>query len=96
LDLFYTRQEPSGAIRSAYSINTGQPIVEKNNPEGLSLPLFAWAEYNLYHKSANKKRVKDIIPVLHRYTEWIDSVYKQGNGLYRVPLAATEMGNSPR
>jgi len=96
LDLFYSRQEPSGAIRSAYEVKTGLPKVEKDNPEGLSLPIFAWAEFNLYHKSANKKRVKDIIPVLHRYTQWIDSVYKRENGLYEVPLAATEMGNSPR
>jgi neutral trehalase len=96
LDLFYARQEPSGAIRSAYTISTGLPKIEKNNPEGLSLPLFAWAEFNLYHKSANKKRVKDVIPILQRYTEWIDSVYKRDNGLYQVPLAATEMGNSPR
>ena len=96
LDLFYSRQEPSGAIRSEYSLSSGLPIVEKNNPEGISLPLFSWAEFNLYHKSANKKRVKDVIPILHRYTEWIDSVYKKENGLYHVPLAATEMGNSPR
>ena len=96
LDLFYTRQEPSGAIRSAYSVSTGLPIVDKNNPEGLSLPLFAWAEFNLYHKSANKKRIKDVIPILHRYTEWIDSVCKKENGLYQTPLTATEMGNAPR
>ncbi|MDR2072802.1 MAG: hypothetical protein LBP60_05155 [Spirochaetaceae bacterium] len=96
LDLFYSRQEPSGAIRSAYSTGTGLPQVDPENPEGLSLPLFAWAEFNLYHKSANKKRVKDILPILHRYTGWIDSICKQDNGLYRVPLAATEMGNSPR
>ncbi|MCL1815272.1 MAG: hypothetical protein FWG27_05580 [Treponema sp.] len=96
LDLFYSRQEPSGAIRSAYSVKSGLPLVEKNNPEGLSLPIFAWAEFNLYHKSANKKRIKDVIPILRRYTEWIDSVYKRENGLYGVPLAATEMGNSPR
>jgi neutral trehalase len=96
LDLFYERQEPSGAIRSAYSIDRGIPQVETDNPEGLSLPLFAWAEFNLYHKSANKKRVKDVIPILHRYTEWIDSVYKKDNGLYAAPLAATEMGNAPR
>jgi neutral trehalase len=96
LDLFYASQEPSGAIRSAYAVGTGLARVEEDNPEGLGLPLFAWAEFNLYHKSGNKKRVKDVIPILHRYTEWIDSVYKNESGLYQVPLAATEMGNSPR
>jgi neutral trehalase len=57
LDLFYQRQEPNGAIRSAYNIETGLPVVEADNPEGLGLPLFAWAEFNLYHTSANKKRI---------------------------------------
>ncbi|MDR1929799.1 MAG: hypothetical protein LBQ44_04130 [Treponema sp.] len=96
LDIFYERQEPSGAIRSAYSLKTGLPEISEDNPEGLSLPLFAWAEFNLYHKSANKKRIKDVLPILQRYTEWIDSVCKGENGLYQVPLAATEMNNAPR
>jgi neutral trehalase len=96
LDLFYGRQEPSGAIRSAYTVDTGHYPGEPGNPEGLSLPLFTWAEFNLYHKSANKKRVKDVIPILDRYTRWIDSVCRKENGLYEAPLAATGMGNSPR
>jgi neutral trehalase len=96
LDIFYQHQEPNGAIRSAYHIETGEPVVEPDNPEGLGLPLFAWAEFNLYHKSGNKKRVKDVIPILDKYTSWIDSVFKRPNGLYEVPLAATGMINAPR
>jgi neutral trehalase len=96
LDIFYERQEPNGAIRSAYTIETGLPFVEQGNPEGLGLPLFAWAEFNLYHKTANKKRVKDVIPILHRYTEWIDSICKRPNGLYEAPLIALGMPNAPR
>jgi neutral trehalase len=96
LDLFYSRQEPNGAIRCAYDIGTGKPVFEKDNPEGLGIPLFAWSEFNIYHKSANKKRVKDILPILCKYTSWIDSVFKKPNGLYRVPLPVTGMTNSPR
>ncbi|GHV49608.1 hypothetical protein AGMMS49579_01770 [Spirochaetia bacterium] len=96
LDVFYERQEPNGAIRSAYSIETGQPVADWDNPECLGIPLFAWAEFNLYHKTANKKRVKDVLPTLHRYVEWIDSVFKRDNGLYQVPLSVTGMTNSPR
>jgi neutral trehalase len=94
--LFYSRQEGDGAIRSAYDVVTGLPILDKDNPEGLGIPLFAWAEYNLYHKTANKKRVKDVLPILHRYTAWIDSVFREPNGLYHVPISASGMGNSPR
>jgi neutral trehalase len=96
LDIFYEHQEPDGAIRSTYDIATGLPVVEADNPEGLGLPLFAWAEFNLYHKSANKKRVKEVLPILHKYTEWIDSLFKRPNGLYAVPLSATGMVNAPR
>jgi neutral trehalase len=49
LDLFYDRQEPSGAIRCAYDIQTGAPVDEKDNSEGLGIPLFAWAEIGRAH-----------------------------------------------
>ncbi|MDR0323124.1 MAG: hypothetical protein LBI12_01595, partial [Treponema sp.] len=96
LDLFYNRQEPNGAIRCAYNISTGSPVADRENPEGLGIPLFAWAEYNIYHKSGNKKRVKDVLPVLCKYSAWIDQVFKKPNGLYKTPLSATGMINSPR
>lgn len=96
LDCFYAKQEASGAIRSCYDRETGQAVIEADNPEGVGLPLFAWAEFNLYHKTANKKRIKEILPVLQRYLDWIDVTYKQENGLYAVPLSATGMTNAPR
>ncbi len=96
LDFFYDHQEENGAIRWKYHLLTGEPVLPKDNPEGIGMPLFAWAEYNLFHKSANKKRIKDIMPVLQRYMDWIDATFKKENGLYKVPLAATTMTNSPR
>jgi len=96
LDALYSKQESDGAIRDRYDIDTGKAIRDSSNPEGLTLPLFSWAEYNLYHKSANKKRVKEVMPVLQRYYAWIESTFKQPNGLYKVPLSATGMANSPR
>ena len=96
IDYFYARQEPSGAIRWKYDVKTDQPVLEKDNPEGVGLPLFALAEYNLYHKSANKKRIKDVMPILQKYMEWLDQTFKQENGLYSVPVCASSMTNSPR
>ena len=96
LDLFYSRQEPNGAIRCAYNILNGSPAADRDNPEALGVPLFSWAEHNIYHKSGNKKRVKDVLPVLRKYSSWIDEVFKKPNGLYKTPLSATGMGNSPR
>jgi neutral trehalase len=96
LDVFYGRQEPNGAIRAAYNVETGLPEVGSDNPEGLALPLFSWAEFNLYHKTANKKRIKDVIPILQKYIAWIDETFKRPCGLYEVPLAATGMASPAR
>ena len=96
LDNFYEKQEPTGAIRSEYSVEDGKPVFHKDNPEGVDPPLFSWAEYNLYHKVGNKKRIRDIMPVLEKYFAWLESTFRRENGLYEVPLAATRMDNSPR
>ncbi len=96
LDYLYSKQEKNGAIRWKYDMKTGEPVISSDNPEGIGMPLFAWAEFNLFHKSANKKRVKDIMPVMQKYMTWIDETFKRDNGLYSVPLVATTMANSPR
>lgn len=97
LDYFYSKQEEStGAIRWKYDLKTNQPIVTKENPEGIGLPLFAWAEFNFFHKSANKKRVQEIMPILQKYTTWMESTFKRENGLYEVPFVASTMNNAPR
>ncbi|UTY23480.1 MGH1-like glycoside hydrolase domain-containing protein [Treponema denticola] len=96
LDFFYERQEANGAIRNRYNFDTKEPVIKRDNPEGLGMPLFAWAEYNIYHKTGNKKRVKDIMPVLTKYMDWIDKMFKTDNGLYKTPLEAVNMPNTPR
>lgn len=96
LDAFYGFQEESGAIRSKYDITSGKAILTEENPEGIALPLFAWAEYNMYHKTGNKKRIKDVLPVLVKYFAWVEATFKRENGLFAVPLSATLLENSPR
>ena len=96
LDNFYDKQEESGAIRGEYSENTGKPILRKPNSEGIMPPLFSWAEYNIYHRVGIKRRVRDVMPRLIAYYEWVERTFKQENGLYAVPLEAVCMDNSPR
>ncbi len=96
LDFFYSRQEENGAIRWKYNLKTEAPVVSSDNPEGIGMPLFAWAEFNLYHKGGNKKRIREILPVLEKYSEWVDLMFKCENGLYQAPLASVAMPNSPR
>lgn len=96
LENFYNKQEESGAIRGEYNEATGKPVFTDDNPEGVQAPLFAWAEYNIFHKVGLKKRIKDIMPVLEKYFLWVENTFKQENGLYAVPLATSNMPNSPR
>ena len=96
LDYLYSKQEENGAIRWKYDLKTGAPILSDENPEGIGLPLFAWAEFNLYHKLANKRRVKEVVVILKKYMDWIDANFKKENGLYSVPASACGMENSPR
>ena len=96
LDNFYNKQEESGAIRGEYSENTGKSIVRKPNSLGLQPPLFSWAEHNLYHKIGLKKLVRDVMPKLVAYYDWLEKECRSENGLYAVPLQATGMEGSPR
>jgi neutral trehalase len=96
LDNFYAKQEDDGAIRGEYSERDGSPVFTKKNPAGVMPPLFSWAEFNLYHKIGLKKRIRDIMPILEKYYRWLETNFKQENGLYAVPVEATLMGNSPR
>ncbi len=96
LDNFYAKQEESGAIRGLYREEDGSPVFTDDNPECVHPPLFAWAEYNLYHKVGLKKRLKDVIPVLEKYYSWLETTFQKENGLYATPLSSVIMGNSPR
>lgn len=96
IDYFYSKQEPDGAIRSEYSVANGEARLSKANPEGLSLPLFAYVEYVFYHKLGNKKRLKDIVPILEKYFCWINDKFRDETGLCHVPPCACNTGNLPR
>ena len=96
IDNFYDKQEANGAIRGEYSEIDGTPVLTKDNPQGVAPPLFAWAEYNLYHKVGNKKRLKDVMPILEKHYTWLENTFKKDNGLYAVPFSALQMPNSPR
>lgn len=96
LENFYQNQEENGAIRGEYSEEDGKPVITQDNPEGVHPPLFAWAEYNIYHKVGQKKRIREIMPNLEKYYDWLEASFKKENGLFSVPFSALMMPNSPR
>jgi len=89
LDQFYNQQEENGAIRKHYDLNTGKSIHDPDNPDGLSPPLLAWAEFNIYHKTGMKKRLREVVEPLVKHFQWLEDNFKDETGLYHVPLCAT-------
>ena len=96
VDYFYARQEANGRIAEEYNIDTDEPVVSSSNPLGATLPLLPYVEYIFYHKIGNKKRLRDVIPYLEKYFEWMKANFQDSNGLYAVPDSAVHMGNLPR
>ena len=96
LDFFYSKQEENGAIRAQYSVADGSPIFTEDNPEGVVVPLFAYIEFMFYHKIGNKKRLKDIVPFLENYFNWLKATFQKENGLFSVPISSCLTGNVPR
>jgi neutral trehalase len=96
LDYFYSKQEHNGAIRGDYSVEDGRAVFTANNPEGISPPLFAYIEHGFYHKIGNKKRLKEIVPILERHYSWIQATFQKPNGLFSVPIEACQSGNIDR
>ena len=96
VDFFYSRQGEDGSIASMYDINTLEPVYSEDNPLGLTLPLFPYVEFMFYHKIGNKKRLKDVVPYIEKYFEWLKNNFQDANGLYAVPYQATEMHDLER
>lgn len=96
MDYFYGRQEESGAIRSDYSIEDGSVVSDPDNPEGVCSPIFAYVEHGFYHKIGNKKRLKEIVPILEKHFDWLKNNFLRENGLYSVPASACLSGNIDR
>ncbi len=97
VDFFYSVQDKeSGMIAEQYNINTKTPVFAEDNPLGVSLPLLPYVEFAFYHKIGNKKRLKEVVPNLELYYQWLQKNFQMSNGLYKVPYAATHLGNLPR
>ena len=96
IDHFYALQGEDGCISARYSLQDGSPVVDEENPLGLTLPLLPYVEYCFYHKIGNKKRLKDVVGHLESYMNWIAANFQCENGLFKVPYSACELGNVRR
>jgi len=97
LDNFYITQKENGAIHSKFYIEDSTSYFKKKykneadqDYNAVSLPLFSLAEYNLYFKSGNKKRLIQVFEILKKYNDWINNTfYNKELGLYKTKKEAT-------
>lgn len=81
LDNFYALQYESGFIGREFREADGQLIhfdfdgglfSEKGWKNMINPPLFSWAEMESYHISGDKERLKQVLPALEKYAEWLN------------------------
>jgi hypothetical protein len=93
LDNLYRLQRADGFLGMAYKIATGLPAFgDRINP-----PLFAWAEREVFRHTADRERLRRVLPVLREYFDWIEANRRRNNGLYWFEDSGSSgMDNSPR
>ena len=120
LDNFYAMQLKSGFIGREYREKDGQLIhfdfdgglfSEKGYKNVINPPLFAWAEMENFKLTGDSTRIRNVLPVLEKYAEWLhlpgipDAVDWEQNGrwskdsrhqlFWNTPLGSG-MDNTPR
>jgi hypothetical protein len=91
LDNCYARQHENGFIcRESDRENREVYVIFPVNP-----PLFAWAEWEWYQATNDKKRLRRVILPLVKHYEWWMTYQRRENGLYWV-RGQNEADDSPR
>ncbi len=93
LDNLYRLQREDGFIGMAYEIEP-QTLAygERINP-----PLLAWTELNYWRFSGDDARIREVLPRLVRFFDWIKANRRRKSGLYWFEdSGSTGMDNSPR
>ncbi len=99
LDNFYTKQSPDGYIQRVYWETTGELVSKPTQDEPMvNPPLFAWIELKHYHLTGDNIRIKQVLPNLVSYYNWIEINMRDsiGKGLYYNTMLGSGMDNTPR
>jgi glycogen debranching enzyme len=99
LDNFYCRQYANGYICREIDEAHGTDFVFVDREHTVNPPLFSWAEVESYRVTGDKSRFAAILPVLEKYTDWVEQHRKKPgtvHGLYWNTGLGSGMDNSPR
>lgn len=99
LDNFYSKQREDGYIQRVYWESNGQPAsIPTIDEPMINPPLFAWIEWRYYQITGDKSRLKNVLPNLTKYYDWINNNLRDslGQGLYYTTQLGSGMDNIPR
>ncbi len=99
LDNFYCRQYENGYICREIVEATGEDFVFEGREHTINPPLFSWAEVENYKITGDKSRFAMVLPVLEKYTEWLEKFRRKENtkhNLYWQTGLGSGMDNTPR
>ena len=99
LDNFYCRQYQNGYICREIVEATGEDFIYEGRKHTINPPLFSWAEVESFKVTGNKSRFEMVLPVLEKYTEWLEQFRKKAgtkHGLYWQTGFGSGMDNTPR
>lgn len=99
LDNFYCRQYQNGYICREIQEADGADYVFVGREHTVNPPLFSWAEVESYKVTGDKSRFKMVLPVIEKYTEWLEAYRKKENtkhNLYWQTGLGSGMDNTPR
>lgn len=96
LDFFYSKQDKE-SFRIPPKYDTGKKSAIIGDEKGLALPLLPYVEFVVFHQIGNKKRLREVAPVLKKYSKWIEKNYlNEKVGLFSVPEAVLRTPNLDR
>ncbi len=92
-NLYRLRRESDGYMSMAYRISTEEPAW----PGRINPPLMAWAEWESYQVTGDKKRLEQVLPALEGNYRFIEQNRRRVSGLYWFEdPGSTGMDNAPR
>jgi len=96
LDTFYRKQHPDGFICREISEADGQDTFPRFDPSSTGPNVLAWAEWNYFQKSGDRKRLEMVFPPLVAYHHWQRKYRSWPDGSYWSTGWGQGMDNLPR
>jgi len=95
LDNFYDQMEDDGYICREYR-HTGEALWSKEHPVSINPPLLAFAEWEIYQVSEDKKRLVEVYPILKKNFQFLVDRYMMEDHLFYGDTLGMGMDNIPR